>query len=619
VKIRCRLKRRCCVIATFLVVALGLWPAPVSAADQKRVLVVYSTRRDTQMAIVGDRNLPRLLETGLGTKPDIYSEYIDIARFPDEQYRTAFDDYLRIKYAGQHFDLLIAANQLAVDFLAGCRDSLFPRVPIVYFTENPATPRPPNSTGMVASNDYAGTVAFARQLQPDLKSIFVVVGSSQRDAATEAIARAQFEAFEPQITFAYSSGLTTQTIERRVSTLPAHWAVYYVLMYQDAAGVNVNPLEYLNRIASAANRPVYSWVNSSIGHGVIGGKLMRLESRFASIAIPALRVLRGERADTIPLAAGNMAVPEVDWREIRRWGIDPARIPEGTTVSFREPTVFSRYRAYILGAVSVVIAQFMLIGGLLVQGRRLRRAEKIAREHEAELRASYERIRDLGGRLLVAQDAERSRIARELHDDIGQQLTLLTLDLDRLRRTPPTRLRPNDVSVTIDRLQAVVGSVHDISHRLHPQKVRLLGLVSALGSINRDLPSSSAVYTFTHEGVPDRLPDDLTLCLYRVAQEAIQNALKHSGASEIRVRLVGSPQALTLTVVDNGVGFDIASVQDEGLGLMSMRERLEPYGGTLTIESEVGHGTEVTAVAPFDAFEAMSARPEGPGEVFLIT
>src|SRR4029079_8316479 len=125
-------------------------------------------------------------------------------------------------------------------------------------------------------------------------------------------------------------------------------------------------------------------------------------------------------ADGIPISAPELSVSQVDWRQLQRWHIDETRIPSGTLVLFRRPSAWERHRVSIVPAIAVLLAQTSLIAGLVVQAARRGQAEKRARRSQAEVRTSYERIRDLGRRLLEAQDAERSRVARELHDDISQ-------------------------------------------------------------------------------------------------------------------------------------------------------------------------------------------------------
>jgi len=586
---------------------IGLMPlaATVAAARgdeaaQKRVLVVYSTRRDTQLPTLGDREMPRLLEEALSAKPDYYSEYVDGARFPEAQYQQAFRNYLRLKYHGMRFDLVIASHRLAYELVTSVRDELFRGTPIVFLTQDRSVPRIANSAEIIVEPDYRRTIDLALRLQPDTTQVFVISGSSPRDTALERVARQQFTSLQPKVAFTYLTGLETEALEQRLATLPEHAIVFYVIFYQDAAGLNLTPLDYLGRLTQISNRPVYSWVDSAMNRGVVGGSLLVLESQVRSLASMGARVLRGEAADGIPVSEADLQVDQVDWRQLRRWNIDDALVPAGALVMYREPSRWDRDRNYIIGGVAVLVVETALIGALILQGARRRRAEAKAREAAAELRLSYERIRDLGGRLLGAQDAERSRIARELHDDISQQLTLLSMDLALLSHAQAGR--PDDAEKLAheahERVVAVATSVHQLSHQLHPARLRLVGLVAALSSLQQEIQSSGHRVTFTHEGVPDAIAQDLKVCLYRVAQEAVQNAIKYSGAREIFMSLAGTGDALTLVVGDHGAGFDAQASMHRGLGLVSMGERVEAFGGILRIQSAPGAGTRIEATVP---------------------
>jgi signal transduction histidine kinase len=282
-------------------------------------------------------------------------------------------------------------------------------------------------------------------------------------------------------------------------------------------------------------------------------------------------------------------------------------------VLFREPSLWDRYKVYILGAGTVLLAQTFLIARLLVQRRRRRQAEEQVRGSEEALRKSYERIRDLGSRLLHAQDTERSRVARELHDDISQQIALLSIDLELLSGavSPDTE---GLASEALDRVHGIARSVHDLSHRLHPAKLRLIGLVTAIQALQRELPQSGPTMTFTHEHVPSSLPPDLTVSLFRIVQEALQNAIKHSRARTIRVDLHGGSDDLALTFSDDGVGFDVDEAWGTGLGLMSIFERVEAFGGTVDIQSRSGGGTSITITVPLASGEATADVAGGPVE-----
>jgi signal transduction histidine kinase len=366
---------------------------------------------------------------------------------------------------------------------------------------------------------------------------------------------------------------------------------------RDGAGRIFHPLAYLDRVTAVANAPTYCWVDSAMNHGIVGGSLKSHTLQTEAMARLAVRVLRGERADSIPTSSPSLNVTEVDWRQLRRWQISEARVPPGTIVRFREPSAWERYRIYILGAFAVLLAQTALIAGLLVQRARRRQVEADLRGREADLLRSHGRIHQLGQRLLTAQDTERSRIARELHDDISQQMALLEIDLQLLSGAVDSR-GEQLAHEALQRAQSLARSVHDLSHRLHPAMLRLIGLVAALDGLVRELSRPDLALTFQHAGVPRTLPPDLTLCLFRVVQEAVQNAIKYSGARRLAVDLHGTADLLALSITDDGAGFDVPAGMGKGLGLISMVERVEAAGGTLDIRSAPGAGTTLSVSVP---------------------
>ena len=569
---------------------------------QKQTLVLYATRRDAQIAVVGERELPQILEQGLGAGLDYYSEYIDRARFPDPAYKAAFRDFLRLKYQGHRFDVVVALQESSLEFIGEQRNDLFPDTPVVFFGGSEVG-RLADSTGVISDLDFRGTLELAVTLQPDTKQVFVVTGADPTDREYESLARQQFRPFDSRVSFTFLTGLPTDDLKARLASLPQHSIIYYLLANRDGMDKVVHPLEYLEELTAVANAPIYSWVDSALVHGIVGGHLKSQTEEMRAIGQLALRVLRGEPADSIPLITKDLHVSQVDWRQLRRWGISEARVPAGTVVLFREPSAWDRYSVYILGAAGAILAQTVLIVGLLIQRTRRRQAEVQVRTSQAALRSSYERIRYLGGRLLHAQEAERSRIARELHDDISQQMALLKIDIELLGSAEGYSEKLADEA--LNRAQEVAKSVHDLSRRLHPARLSLLGLVAALNGLRNELSKSDVAITFTHQNVPSTLSPDLTLCLFRVAQEALQNAMKHSQAREITVALRGDAEVLSLTIADDGVGFDVNAVSGKGLGLISMAERLDVHGGTIAIRSTPGAGTRLEIAVPLRAMQAV--------------
>ncbi len=593
-----RLGRR---LLPFAIVVLEFASAGVAWAqgDHKQVLALYSTRRDAEFSTIGERELPRILDLGLDRNLDYYSEFIDVARFPDPAYQVAVGQFLRLKYRNIRFDLVIALQDAAIEFVNRNRDSLFPDTPAVFLSNNPAASVGPNSTGLIHERNLTATLALVEKLQPDVRNVFVVTGGAPSDKSMEN------DRVPRCVRSSLDSPSTTCRAFRPTSSsggwpdLPDHSVVYYLLVTDDGAGNKYHPLEYIDRVSAAANAPTYCWVDSAMDHGIVGGSLYSQTEAIDRIGQLGLRVLRGEVADSIETSAITLNSNQVDWRQLRRWGIDEARVPAGTIIRFREPTIWDRYQAYILAALALLVVQSGLIAGLLVQRGRRRRAEVELRRSQVNLLASHERIHDLGSRLLNAQETERSRVARELHDDIYQQVALLTMDLELVGGADRDDVKRMAVEA-LDRAQGIAKSVHDLSHRLHPAKLRLIGLVAALQALRHELSQSGITITFTHDSVPAALSPDLTLCLFRVVQEALHNAIKYSQAKEVSVHLAGGPQGLTLSVVDDGVGFDVDAVWGKGLGLVSMKERLEAIGGSLEIRSHPGASTTVLAMVPFD-------------------
>jgi PAS domain S-box-containing protein len=211
-------------------------------------------------------------------------------------------------------------------------------------------------------------------------------------------------------------------------------------------------------------------------------------------------------------------------------------------------------------------------------------------------------LEKVSGQLIEAQEKERSRIARELHDDICQRLALLSMELeqaDRVSRQSPAGAKRNLEEIR-NHCSEIAGDVQSLSHQLHSSKLEYLGAASAIQGFCHEFSKQHEVsIEFTGNNVPRDLPKDISLCLFRVTQEALHNAVKYSGVSEFRVELTATPDEIQLTVRDEGTGFNVeAAKKSSGLGLVSMQERVHLVHGILSVESKPGTGTSVLAVVP---------------------
>ena len=399
-------------------------------------------------------------------------------------------------------------------------------------------------------------------------------------------------------------------------------------------------------------------------------------------------------------------------RASSRSGIFPAVGASGRQrgTAYREPTLWQRYRGYVVAALSVMFAQALLIAGLLWQRARKRKAEAVLRESEERFRLladstpamiwmcdaegkityvnsrglafggpdptagygdkwmeyihpddlpnileyhlngsedrqtfSYEyRLRrsdgeyrwmydvasprvngdgsfagfigsaidttdqklaqqaleKVSGQLIEAQEKERRRIARELHDDICQRLGLLSLELDQANRS--SNGSHKNLEEIRDHCVEIADEVQAMSRQLHSSKLDYLGLVPALKGFCEEISKKHEVRVeFTERDVPQHLSRDISLCLFRVTQEALHNAVKYSGASRFAVEVTGSAGEVQLEVRDWGMAsMWIEAKRNRGLGLVSMQERVNLVGGRFSIESIPGEGTRIIAVVP---------------------
>lgn len=226
----------------------------------------------------------------------------------------------------------------------------------------------------------------------------------------------------------------------------------------------------------------------------------------------------------------------------------------------------------------------------------------VAHKDITAVRLAQEALRALNACLIEAQENERRRIGRELHDDVNQRLALLAVELDRFAQKLPESAGEALAKVQgiSTRAKELSSDLQHLSYRLHPAKLAHLGLAAALKSFCKEFEQPNDIrIQFIESGVPASIPFDTSLCLYRIAQEALHNVVKHGGVDEARVELTGSPAELRLCVCDSGIGFDPASAKGcGGLGLASMRERLHLVGGALSVQSEPRHGTRIEAWVP---------------------
>jgi signal transduction histidine kinase len=238
----------------------------------------------------------------------------------------------------------------------------------------------------------------------------------------------------------------------------------------------------------------------------------------------------------------------------------------------------------------------VLCVAILIQERGA--VETRLRENQETLSENYDRVRDLAAKLINAQDDERRRIALELHDDISQRMALLSMSLeDCCKKLPEWMAKERTQLSNLKTIaEEVQDAIRDLSHELHSSAFHHLGLVTGLRGLCRTISHQHHIAVDLQVNETPNLPYALSLCLFRVAQEALANAVKHGKAKQIAVQLAQNASSIRLVVSDDGIGFDAISPSN-GLGLESMQERVRIVGGTFTLASSPGQGTTVEVVA----------------------
>jgi PAS domain S-box-containing protein len=647
---------------------------------------------------------------------NFYNTSVENPRFDEEVYRESLAETLRRGYSGVKLDVVIASSYPVLQFAVQHRDQMFPGVPIV-FTD---VARPevekmwPGVTGVINTTGMRETIDLALHLQPNTRAVAVITGITAWDKYWLAVAHAELLRHQGKVREIDIIGPSSHQIIEKIAELPPSTVVLFQLRPDDLTQPALDPIDVLTEVAQRL--PTYSaWQGLALNRGGVGGAYRNAWKDAVLDGGIVARVLSGERPENIPIVHDSDLQVHVDWRALQRWRIPESALPPGTVVEYRELTFWQRDRKYIVIAIALIVAQALLIAGLLLQRARKRKAEAVLVESEERfrvmadttpslvwmcdargritylngrrlaftgrgsnaddgdnwityvhpddvehiLRALYDALKTkqpfsqeyrllrndgvyrwmfdvasprvngdgsfggfigsaidttdqklaqqalekVSGQLIAAQEAERSRIARELHDDICQRLALLSMELEQANRSS------NDSAVQrnpkIDKIRQhcaeIAGAVQALSHQLHSSKLEYLGIVAAVTSFCREFSEQHEVSVrFSNQDVPSFLPPDISLSLFRITQEALQNALKYSGVSEFAVSLRGAAGEIQLEISDGGVGFDVEQAKrQKGLGLVSMQERVHLVHGIFTIESKAGSGTRISIRVPF--------------------
>jgi signal transduction histidine kinase len=560
---------------------------PVEAGGTRRhVLLLYSYDREFAHAAFS-----RVFQNSLSVASAEPVDFIEVSlhtrpsaqRDPDD---SIVDD-IRTTSDGMPIDLVVPIGGPAAVFAQQYRDALFPSTPILLASVDDRflgdRTLPSNETAVMVRHDPPRMIETILRLLPETRTVVVVIGASAHDQFWLREVQRAVQPFENRLTFVFTNQWSYQELLDHCRSLPPHSVILYGLLMLDAKGVPRPEEQTLDALHATANAPLFGLHSPQLGHGIVGGPLISIEDLGRDTANVALRLLNGESAHAIGPRVMPAAAPMFDARELRRWGIAERLLQTGAIVRFREPAPLSPRTGPIV--FGITIGALIGFAAIFALPRRTARASSGREIDGTNAEAALAR---LSQRLMQTQEVERAAIAKWIEDDVCQQLAAISMDLDARGERE-----------LCDQVSALARESLTVSDPTYA-KLRLLGLpATARAFAEKACAVKGVALDFTVSDVPKDLPADAALVLFRVLEEAVQNALRHSNTASIVVSLRRAGDVIALDVADQGVGFDPdAAAREAALGLAGMRERLHPVGGECVVESRAGEGTRVRAFVP---------------------
>jgi signal transduction histidine kinase len=354
-----------------------------AGAEVKRVLIIHSFGRATPPFATQSTAFQTTLTKELRESVEIDEVSLDMASYGQPRLEGPFVEFLRARLSTWQPDLVIPVGAPAGQFVVKYRDHLFPRAPIIYTAMDRRTLPPDafqnNATFVGDSFDLPGLFEDILQLAPGTKNIAVVVGASPIERFWGKALHDAAEPFTTSVRFTWLDKSFDETL-RQVAAMPPQSFILLGLLLRDASGVSHNQDNVLQRLHAVANAPIVGVFQNQLGLGVVGGRLYQTDAAGTASARIAIRILRGEPISKFPPRALSVLSPRYDWRELQRWNISEDRLPAGSVIEFRQSTVWQRYRWQMIGAITVIGLQAVLLAGLLVQTRRRNRVEATLRD-----------------------------------------------------------------------------------------------------------------------------------------------------------------------------------------------------------------------------------------------
>ena len=606
-----------CMICGALIILCGAVNYAM-AADAKRVMFLHSF--GPQFKPWSDYARTIRTETIRQAKWSIdFSDFsLASARSDDAESEAPLVQYLRALYLREPLDLIIAVGAPAASFIQRHRSELFPTTPMIFTAVDRRrvdhNRLSENDTVVAVNHDFAAILKTILQVLPDTKTVAIVNGVSPNEVFWHEEIQRQLAPFANRVVLKWYDELPFADILKDAAKLPPRSAILWHLMNVDAAGVSHEENESLNALASVASAPIFSYDGSFFEGALVGGPMFSVMESSVVTANVANRILSGERAGDIKTQPVEFAAPRFDWRQMQHWGISESNLPAGSTVYFREPTVWGRYSWQIALITTIILLQAALITALIREHRRRQLAEVQSRQRMAEL-AHVNRF-SMAGELTAS-------IAHEINQPLGSILTNAETAAAILQSSSPDIAELRDIVKDIlqddRRVAEVIRRMRSLLKKA-PFELKSLDLNDVARETVEFLSTLAVARKFELVSVitPDALPilgDRIQL--QQVILNLVVNAIDAMAdmPSENRIISIRTSRVedfAELSVSDRGSGipedklkevfepFFTSKAKGMGMGLSIARTIIEAHRGLISSRNQVHGGASFRIRLPLE-------------------
>jgi signal transduction histidine kinase len=591
----------------------------VALADEtvapKTVLVLFEETRGLAAVAETDDAIRSTLQAGSTSPIRVYTEYLGLSWFPEEARELALRDLLQKTYVVRRPDVVIVWGSGGLRFVLKHRAAMFEGVPIVFCAVDPALLPKLDAgsavTGVSRRIDWTSSLDLIERLHPDTREVAIVTGNGALDIRWEDEARRALAGYPGGMTVTYLARQPMPQLLKAVESLSPSTVILYGAILRDGNGRPYLPHEALVRLANVSRVPIYAVTPNMLGRGAIGGRVLDFASQGVTTAQLALRILGGERLGPADIVeADNPYV--FDWHQLRRWGIDESRLPAGSVVRFREPSVWDLYKGHIIAAVLVIATQSGLIAMLLLQRARRQRAEEQVLARREEL-AHAQRVATMG------------ELSASLAHEITQPLTAIATNAQAARRMLATSADGDelnealvDIAGDAERAGSIVRRVRAMVRKQpgERQPVDINATVTGVTTIlRRDIAQADISLQL-------RLAEDLprvhgdAVQLQQVVLNLLVNACQAmadvaDGPRVLRIETgEAKPGSIEISVADTGAGvagpelermfepFVSSKAEGLGMGLSINRSIVEAHGGQIVATRNRERGLTLRVTLP---------------------